>query len=81
MFLTFKDENQDFSSGLKSYVYVDDLDRRIMEMALQVVGVQMNGRQENATEIAKRIVGQYSGHFFMTRFGLASGLCCVLIGS
>ncbi|KAI0093112.1 hypothetical protein BDY19DRAFT_922042 [Irpex rosettiformis] len=38
------------------FVYQDDTDRALMELALQVVGLKMTGRIEDAREVAMRIV-------------------------
>lgn len=37
--------------------YYDDTDKQLIELALQVVGLKMNGRLEDAREIARRIIG------------------------
>ncbi|EJD03106.1 uncharacterized protein FOMMEDRAFT_20270 [Fomitiporia mediterranea MF3/22] len=39
------------------FTYVDDTDRTLMELALQVVGLKMTGKIEDAKDIAMRIVG------------------------
>lgn len=39
------------------FTYVDDTDRQLIELALQVVGLKMNGKLEDARNIARRIVG------------------------
>lgn len=39
------------------FTYVDNTDRQLIELALQIVGLKMNGRLEDARNIAKRIVG------------------------
>ncbi|EDO14608.1 hypothetical protein Kpol_303p7 [Vanderwaltozyma polyspora DSM 70294] len=39
------------------FTYVDDTDRQLIELALQIVGLKMNGKLEDARNIAKRIVG------------------------
>lgn len=39
------------------FSYYDDTDRELIELALQVVGLKMNGRLEDARDIARRIVG------------------------
>ena len=39
------------------FSYYDDTDRQLIELALQVVGLKMNGRLEDARDIARRIVG------------------------
>ncbi|KAK9472425.1 uncharacterized protein V1510DRAFT_417480 [Dipodascopsis tothii] len=44
--------------NLKLFTYVDDTDRQLMELALQVVGLKMTGRLEDARQIAMKIVGQ-----------------------
>ncbi|KZV94996.1 hypothetical protein EXIGLDRAFT_766588 [Exidia glandulosa HHB12029] len=39
------------------FTYVDDSDRALMELALQVVGLKMTGKIEEAKNVALRIVG------------------------
>ncbi|KAK9470452.1 uncharacterized protein V1510DRAFT_370178, partial [Dipodascopsis tothii] len=43
--------------SLQLFTYVDDADRQLMELALQVVGLKMTGKIENAREIAMRLMG------------------------
>ncbi|SCW00864.1 LAFE_0C13696g1_1 [Lachancea fermentati] len=43
------------------FTYVDDTDRQLIELALQIVGLKMNGKLEDARNIAKRIVGSDGG--------------------
>ncbi|KAF9948115.1 SPT3 Dosage dependent suppressor of Ty-induced promoter mutations-like protein [Mortierella alpina] len=45
------------SSELMLFTYVDESDKALMELALQVVGLKMTGRLEDARNIALRIVG------------------------
>ncbi|KAG8908048.1 SPT3 Dosage dependent suppressor of Ty-induced promoter mutations-like protein [Tulasnella sp. 403] len=47
--------------GLQWFTYLDNADRALMELALQVVGVKMTGRIEEAKSVAMRIVGTGSG--------------------
>ncbi|KAF5135247.1 hypothetical protein DV495_000992 [Geotrichum candidum] len=44
----------------KVFSYYDDTDNNLIQMALQVVGLKMNGRLEDAREIARRIVNTTS---------------------
>lgn len=44
------------------FTYTDDTDRQLIELALQIVGLKMNGRLEDAKNIAKRIVGSDGSH-------------------
>lgn len=39
------------------FTYTDDTDRQLIELALQIVGLKMNGKLEDAKNIARRIVG------------------------
>ncbi|KAG0678507.1 SPT3 Dosage dependent suppressor of Ty-induced promoter mutations-like protein [Pichia californica] len=57
--VTFEDSNYDFtnSSAHQIFTYTDDTDRQLIELALQIVGLKMNGKLEDAKNIAKRIVG------------------------
>lgn len=40
------------------FTYIDETDRQLIELALQIVGLKMNGKLEDARNIAKRIVGE-----------------------
>ncbi|KAG8935102.1 SPT3 Dosage dependent suppressor of Ty-induced promoter mutations-like protein [Tulasnella sp. 418] len=48
------------NNGLQLFTYLDNTDRALMELALQVVGLQMTGRIEDAKNVAMRIVGSNS---------------------
>lgn len=50
------------ASSPQMFTYVDDTDRQLIELALQVVGLKMNGKLEDARNIAMRIVGTNKGH-------------------
>lgn len=50
------------ASSPQMFTYVDDTDRQLIELALQVVGLKMNGKLEDARNIAMRIVGTNQGH-------------------
>lgn len=52
----------DQGSGLQLFTYKDTSDRSLLELALQVVGMQMTGRIEDAAAIAMRIVANGSGN-------------------
>ncbi|CAN3373655.1 hypothetical protein DIURU_005460 [Diutina rugosa] len=43
------------------FTYTDDTDRQLIELALQIVGLKMNGKLEDAKNIARRIVGSDAG--------------------
>lgn len=43
--------------GLPLFTYKDHSDRNLLELALQVVGLKMTGRLEDASAVAMRIVG------------------------
>ncbi|KAF7315423.1 hypothetical protein MIND_00057100 [Mycena indigotica] len=45
------------NSSTPLFTYSDESDRALMELALQVVGLKMTGKIENAKNIAMRIVG------------------------
>lgn len=53
------EEHEDLIIGtqLLIFTYTDDTDRQLIELALQIVGLKMNGKLEDAKNIAKRIVG------------------------
>ncbi|GAA5907572.1 hypothetical protein JCM8208_000004 [Rhodotorula glutinis] len=48
-------------NGLQLFTYKDDSDRSLLELALQVVGLKMTGRLEDAAAVAMRIVGNSPG--------------------
>ncbi|KAI9032121.1 hypothetical protein DFJ74DRAFT_653342 [Hyaloraphidium curvatum] len=43
------------------FVYKDDSERALMELALQVVGLRLSGRIEDARDVAIRIIGESAG--------------------
>lgn len=49
------------SNSRAIFTYVDDTDQQLIELALQIVGLKMNGKLEDARNIAKRIVGSDGG--------------------
>ncbi|EMR10823.1 hypothetical protein PNEG_00970 [Pneumocystis murina B123] len=55
----FKEHNlaQSDIENAKYFLYKDDNDRTLMELALQVVGIKMTGKLENALTIAMKICG------------------------
>ena len=62
--VSFKDQQGVVANGerpLPIFVYKDESERAIMELALQVVGLRINGRIEDARDIALRIIGESSG--------------------
>lgn len=50
------------NTAVQLFTYVDTTDRALMELALQVVGLQMTGQMSSARDIAMRIVGTQSGN-------------------
>ncbi|PKI85025.1 hypothetical protein MVES1_001424 [Malassezia vespertilionis] len=56
---------------LQLFTYVDPTERALMELALQVVGMQMTGRMASAKDVAMRIVNsnQQDGTMFSARAG------------
>lgn len=46
---------------LQLFTYIDTTDRALMELALQVVGLQMTGQMRSAREVAMRVVGSGAG--------------------
>ncbi|KAL9936532.1 hypothetical protein V8E36_004600 [Tilletia maclaganii] len=52
---------------LPLFNYIEASDRALMELALQVVGLQMTGAVQSARDVAMRVVG--SGHGFGTAAG------------
>lgn len=56
--VTIEEGNSIVDTGSQQiFTYTDDSDRQLIELALQIVGLQMNGRLEDAKNIAKRIIG------------------------
>lgn len=56
--VSFENHDDIFSGGQQLiFTYTDDTDRQLIELALQIVGLKMNGKLEDAKNIAKRIVG------------------------
>lgn len=56
--VTFEDfENTLTSQQQQIFTYTDDTDKQLIELALQIVGLKMNGKLEDAKNIARRIVG------------------------
>lgn len=49
------------NAPLQLFTYVDATDRALMELALQVVGLQMTGQMASARDVAMRIVGSQGG--------------------
>ncbi|CCD23679.1 Spt23p NDAI_0C00180 [Naumovozyma dairenensis CBS 421] len=45
------------------FTYIDDTDKQLIELALQIVGLKMTGKLEDAKNIAKRIIGQENSKF------------------
>lgn len=48
-------------SDSQVFSYYDDTDQQLIELALQVVGLKMNGKMEDARDIARRIIGNSTG--------------------
>ncbi|KAJ1967935.1 SPT3 Dosage dependent suppressor of Ty-induced promoter mutations-like protein [Dispira parvispora] len=46
----------DAKESIPLFTYVDDTERQLMELALQVVGIKMTGRVEDPRQVAMRIV-------------------------
>lgn len=55
------------------FTYVDDTDRQLIELALQIVGLKMNGKLEDARNIAKRIVGNDAGSNSLSPSNISPG--------
>ncbi|GEQ68446.1 hypothetical protein JCM33374_g2114 [Metschnikowia sp. JCM 33374] len=56
--VSFEDHDHIMVGNQQSiFTYTDDTDRQLIELALQIVGLKMNGKLEDAKNIAKRIVG------------------------
>lgn len=55
------------------FTYVDDTDRQLIELALQIVGLKMNGKLEDARNIAKRIVGNDDGSSSLSPSNISPG--------
>lgn len=63
--VTIKGEQEDGNAGrshpLQLFTYTDTNDRALMELALQVVGMQMTGTMQTARDVAMRVVGSGGG--------------------
>ncbi|QLQ80644.1 hypothetical protein HG537_0D06450 [Torulaspora globosa] len=55
------------------FTYVDDTDRQLIELALQIVGLKMNGKLEDARNIAKRIIGNDAGSNSLSPSNISPG--------
>ncbi|KAK7472590.1 SPT3 Dosage dependent suppressor of Ty-induced promoter mutations-like protein [Stygiomarasmius scandens] len=53
--------NGNMNTGNSLFTYSDESDRALMELALQVVGLKMTGKIEDAKNVAMRIVGGGEG--------------------
>ncbi|KAF7321792.1 hypothetical protein MKEN_00701000 [Mycena kentingensis (nom. inval.)] len=60
-FNNFPEPETSTSAPAPIFTYSDDSDRALMELALQVVGLKMTGKIEDAKNIAMRIVGNVAG--------------------
>lgn len=60
------------SHPLQLFTYIDSTDRALMELALQVVGIQMTGQFTSARDIAMRIVSASQGNEASSSRGMAS---------
>ncbi len=58
---------------LQLFTYIDTTDRALMELALQVVGLQMTGQMRSAREVAMRVVGSGGGQQPGLPTGLSNG--------
>jgi hypothetical protein len=59
--LPIRVEGNNGSKSLQFFTYLDTSDRALMELALQVVGLKMTGKIEDARDVALRIVGKAQG--------------------
>lgn len=60
--VSFEDHEESLLGGQQLiFTYTDDTDRQLIELALQIVGLKMNGKLEEAKNIARRIVGSDAG--------------------
>lgn len=78
VFVTVLDSSDPNSSQVSAnnktiFTYVDDTDRQLIELALQIVGLKMNGKLEDARNIAKRIVGNDDGSSTMSSPNISPG--------
>ncbi|KAG0672650.1 hypothetical protein C6P45_000081 [Maudiozyma exigua] len=53
--LPFHNNNSTLQNSI--FTYTDETDRQLIELALQIVGLKMNGKLDDARNIAKKIVG------------------------
>ncbi|KAJ7753774.1 hypothetical protein B0H16DRAFT_762223 [Mycena metata] len=64
-FTNFAKINDSSNPSTSLFTYSDDSDRALMELALQVVGLKMTGKIEDAKNVAMRIVGSVGEGFSM----------------
>ncbi|KAF7428296.1 SPT3 Dosage dependent suppressor of Ty-induced promoter mutations-like protein [Pleurotus ostreatus] len=62
------------ASPLSLFTYSDDSDRALMELALQVVGLKMTGKIEDAKNVAMRIVGNAGNDPSQQQHNMASNM-------
>jgi hypothetical protein len=56
--VSFKGTNLSIAGGgIQLFTYLDTSDKALMELALQVVGMKMTGRIDDARNVARRIIG------------------------
>ena len=56
--LAFNWQRQQYNGAATTiFTYTDETDRQLIELALQIVGLKMNGKLEDARNVAKKIVG------------------------
>jgi ankyrin repeat protein len=55
--VTIEDPLTNQKTGSAVFTYLDDTDRQMIELALQIVGLKMNGKLEDARNIARKIIG------------------------
>jgi len=57
--MQFHPQAQDTQKRAVYFKYVDDNEQQLMRSALEVLGHKMNGRMEDVSDIARRIIGEH----------------------
>jgi len=57
--MQFHPQPQDTQKRAVYFKYVDDNEQQLMRSALEVLGHKMNGRMEDVSDIARRIIGEH----------------------
>ena len=59
--MTLENHPDDENTETATFTYRDDSEKALLELALQIVGMKINGKLEDARQIAFRILGETNG--------------------